>query len=159
MIAEGDERRLVFIFLDEGVPDISKELEQWSIDFPEYSFQLIPFPSSFRSMAIFDFQLVLFMRREIMAVHSKTGDLFFRGEYSPIFIFFTTDGNFVEDVKIGFAKTKKPKKKKRDIAFDGQDGIIYKIRKINVRLSILPIWIGYGKEMIRHMREKLSSVI
>ena len=111
------------------------------------------------SLAIFDFQLALFMRREIMAVHSKTGDLFFRGEYRPIFIFFTNDRNFIEDVKNGFDITKKPKKKKQGISFDGKSAIIYKIRKISVRLTVLPIWIGYGEEMISRMKDKLSSVI
>lgn len=103
----------VFIFLDAGVPNISKDIENWK-GFANYNLLPIPFPESFRSVSVPDHQVALFIKDKIF---SKSDFIcgYLSHPLSPHFVFFTSDSKFIEDAK---AELRSQSKLRRGIKFN-----------------------------------------
>lgn len=100
-MTEEDIRRPVFVFLDAGVPDITRELEEWRRRIRNEEIFSIPFPKSFRSTSTPDYRVALFIQEEICSAEGPIHDFLF-SHFLPTFIFFTSDSKFMEDVQDEF---------------------------------------------------------
>lgn len=100
MTEEGP-RRPVFVFLDAGVPDITRELEEWRRCIRNEEIFSVPFPKSFRSTSTPDYRVALFLQEEIFSAEGQIRNFLF-SHFLPTFIFFTSDSKFIEDARDEF---------------------------------------------------------
>lgn len=101
----------VYIFLDEGAPAIPEAIEEWGKQRTDYDLKVVPFPNLFKSLRIYDFQVVLYLHKMIFWDHFEIKRRLKCGE-KPIFIFITTDSNFLDDAKEGLNQHKKFRSKR-----------------------------------------------
>lgn len=92
----------VFIFLDENVSHGPVDKLKSANVSAKYKLKIIPFPPIMRYLAIFDFQVVLFLKKLILSRQYNIRRVLYNHP-SPIFIFITGDGGFVGDAEKGFA--------------------------------------------------------
>lgn len=147
----------VFVFLDEGVPDIRAEIARWTECPPGFSVKIIPFPDVMKSLGIFDFQVVLFMKRKIFSLRSRVSR--FLNHYpAPIFFFFTSDYNFLEDARNGFAKTQKPKRSKEGIKFKDPD-LVFESKTRSMVVHVEHCQPCGRRQEVKHMLETLIKFL
>lgn len=150
----------VFVFLDEGIPTAQAEIDGLSLKDRCYHIQAIPFPKVFKSLGIFDSQLVLFMKKMIFSKQYDIRHLLYQ-DPEPIFIFFTNDGNFIEDAKDGFQKLSKPKGAQKGIKFFN-DRIVLNDWEKKVTVNVFFI-IGDSRDnrakLVKRMLQALTSFL
>lgn len=178
-------RRGLVVFMDESVPRFRKEeidsfCQKCLGDNREGFFiKFLNFPNNFRSIGIYDYQVVLYLRRRIFDKNYK--DRLFTKKGAR-FLFVTKDGNFIMDATEGFQSSKK-KKKPYNIKFKngpvgrGNQGLRGKIifsgssnhnsapgssKKFKIILDILCINVKDGEgraEIIEKIFQELRSFI
>ena len=86
----------VFIFFDENMPSIKDKTFSGLMNSQQFKINTIPLPNYFRGKKYPDHKVVLWMRRAVLqGWYQIRGS--FSGEQKPIFLFCTTDLNFIED--------------------------------------------------------------
>lgn len=144
------EKRPVFIFLDEGVVQFDKEAYLSFLDAGDNRrVYLLPFPKEMSSIGLYDFQVVLFMEKNIFSKDYNIREFLFK-DPQPVFIFVTEDQKFILDAQDGLAKWRsarsrpwKKRKKRRKIVFNNEqksitickDGFEVPISVVFVRLN------------------------
>ncbi len=91
----------VFVFLDENVSRGQVEKLKSAKVPLKYKLKIIPFPKDMERIAIFDFQVVLHLKKRILNRCYGIYQLLYRNP-RPIFIFLTADKQFITDAKEGF---------------------------------------------------------
>ncbi len=86
----------VFIFLDENMPSVQDKTFSGLMNSQQRKITTISLPAHFRGIKYPDYKVVLWMKRAILSGWYQIGSSF-SGEQKPVFIFCTTDLNFIED--------------------------------------------------------------
>lgn len=111
----------VFVFLDENV-SCAKFEKLKSVNVPrKYKLKIIPFPMVMDCLGVFDFQVVLFLKKMVTSrYYGFRQTLFCR--FKPFFLFVTRDKTFLQDAEKGFESWKGDKKRKHQ----NKDVILYR---------------------------------
>ncbi|MDP3730955.1 MAG: hypothetical protein Q8R34_00440 [bacterium] len=108
----------VFIFLDEDTPPVDSDAFDSLVADGRYEIKIVYFPSLFKSLGIFDFQVVGLIKKLILSDQYHIYKFLFT---APIFILLTCDRNFIKDAERGLkmqAKFKRQKSLDKKIIFN-----------------------------------------
>ncbi len=156
----------VFVFLDEHFPHFDEKVQEKNgsenpfEELSDYKVTVISFPKLFRSLGIFDFQVVLFIKKMIFSDIYPIKNFLFRNP-EPIFIFFTADYNFIKDAQKGFEKYKKPKRQGVELgdgylrftASKDKKEVIVNIAFVSIKSRFRP------KNLARKITDELKKVL
>ena len=108
---DSKEKVPVFIFLDENVSCAKFEKLKSANVSEKYKLKIIPFPMVMECLGVFDFQVVLFLKKMVTSRHYGLRQTLSRYP-KPIFLFVTRDMTFLQDAEQGFESWKGDKKRK-----------------------------------------------
>lgn len=155
----------VFVFLDEGIPPVGSEIfDSLTID-GKYKISVIQFPSLFKSLGIFDFQVFLWIKKMILSDQYHIQKLLSQ-EPLPRFILLTSDKNFIEDVERGMkmqAKFRKQKNSAKKIIFNSHAIKFFVKEHLNRSFFLLIGHIPQGKSkqgiLIQTMTRTVADIL
>lgn len=105
------EKTPVFVFLDENVSCTRFEKLKRGCISPKYELKIVPFPLDMDGLGIFDFQVVLYLKKRITSRFYGIRQILYRSP-KPLFVFLTGDLTFIDDARKGFESWKGNKKRK-----------------------------------------------
>ena len=88
----------VFIFLDENMPSVQDKTFSGLMSSQQSKISIIPLPARFKGKKYPDYKVVIWMKRAILSGWYQIKDAF-SDIQKPVFLFFTTDLDFIEDAK------------------------------------------------------------
>ena len=120
--AEASKKKVpVFVFLDENVSCAKFEKLKGACVALRYELKIIPFPVEMDGLGIFDFHVVLYLKKRVTSRFYGIRQILYH-DPRPVFIFLTGDLSFIDDARKGFESWKGNKKRKHQ----NKDIVLYK---------------------------------
>lgn len=129
----------VFVFLDENIAGLDKEVAQAFLrwyDTVNFTLYIFPFPKSKKGKK--DWQVVLYLQQAVFSSHYPIRDLA-EDNPAPIVLFLTLDINFIEDAQRGFNKSDKRWHLHEQFIEFNEEGFVFKEEGRVVTVPVLAV--------------------